>query len=460
MGREIPELPKGWTPPSVRTEEIREYRFQLITPMFGGGVTAGVNDPSFPIRPTAIRGQLQFWWRATAGAACESPEALRAAQSEIWGDTSRASRVRVRVDEVKACEPSPCASIEWNPRARQGQGGWRIEWLEPFNGRDSALPYALFPFQGELPPPNRNETSKKPPAHCIRNVTFRLTVICPKNIDFAKQIEPAVWAWANFGGLGGRTRRGCGAIFCEDLGPRDFDEFREMWSRHMAESFPAREWPTLGERPLLKIDEKSSDPVAVWNQIVGAFRDFRQGVDFGRNSGQQPGRPGRSRYPEPETIRRVTGKRTSRHSRMPDIPDDAFPRAELGLPIVFHFQQGGQRDSRDRDPSDTVLYPGNDAEGAQRERMASPLILKPLGLRSGSAIRAIPMILRLKTPVLEWVDLRQGNRSLSLPWTTVIRDARLASYLRSPLGGSASGSAIEAFLAFARARHGFTEATR
>jgi CRISPR type III-B/RAMP module RAMP protein Cmr1 len=36
--------------------------------MFGGGVVAREVDETHPIRETSIRGQLQFWWRATAGA--------------------------------------------------------------------------------------------------------------------------------------------------------------------------------------------------------------------------------------------------------------------------------------------------------------------------------------------------------------------------------------------------------
>jgi CRISPR-associated protein Cmr1 len=131
---------------------------------------------------------------------------------------------------------------------------------------------------------------------------------------------------------------------------------------------------------------------------------------------------------------------------MPHIPDDAFPRAELGLPIVFHF--------KDRiDPPDTVLYPGDGPEG-KRERMASPLILKPVALQNG---QFVPVIVQLKTPPLATVDLRQGDTSLRLPGSTRVRDPQLGSYQGSPLQGrSTSGSAIEAFLAYARSQ-GFEE---
>jgi len=444
--KNIPPCPQA--PGIVESENVRVYAIDLVTPMFGGGVSSGVNDPCLPIRPTSIRGQLQFWWRATVGAQYATKQDLRAAQSAIWGDTTMSSRIQVHIDGVKHSKPAPCAFIEWDQRARGGQGLWRTHWQDPFNGRDSALPYLLFPFQGKTPPPNRDATVTTPPASCIREASFRLTLKWQGDIDFVKQIEPAIWAWANFGGLGSRTRRGCGSILCKALAPKNLDDLKVAWQRFMAESFPLRDWPTLADKVLQRTNENLGDPILVWDYVIGKFRRFRQGLGFGRNQGQQTNRPGRSRYPEPETIRRVMNQRLNEHPRQAEIPDDAFPRAEFGLPIVFHFQSGH--------PDDTVLYPDNDSAGKKRERMASPLILKPLTLQSG---KAIPLILQLRTHSLTGVDLRHRDRSIPLPTTTTVRDPKLARYPNSPLAGSSTGSAIEAFLAFASSE-GFTEVNR
>ena len=444
MPREIPDCPKK---PNPTAEPGHGYEIKLITPMFGGGVEPRVNDPSFPIRPTAIRGQLQFWWRATVGAQYQTKAELRAAQSEVWGSTDRASRVQVLVEDVQASEPVPCASIKWDPGARRGQGGWRTIWQAPFDGQNSALPYALFPFQGETPTPNRNAAVTAPPAACIHDASFRLILRCPNNLW--AQVEPAVWAWVNFGGLGGRTRRGCGAILCKKLAPSDHARLAEQLNRFAPHQSNVREWPTVADSVLLRTVDPPDDPILVWDWLISRFRHFRQGVGFARNPGQQPNRPGRSRYPEPESIRRATNQRSGQHARLTHIPDDAFPRAELGLPIVFHYQGQGE-------PPDTVLYPSNGSDGKRRERMASPLILKPLALENG---KAIPLILRLKAPPLTGVDLRRGDASLAIPPTTVTSDARFSTYRDSPLAGSTSGSALEAFLAFARTE-GFTEVTQ
>jgi CRISPR-associated protein Cmr1 len=408
-----------------------------------------VNDLMFPIRPTAIRGQLEFWWRATVGAQYRTIAELRAAQSDIWGSTERASRVDVLVDNVQAGEPTPCARIEWNPRARQGQGAWRINWQAPFNGQGSSLPYALFPFQGEAPPPNQNATIDVPPATCIQQASFRLVIQCPK--DLWPQVEPAVDAWVNFGGLGGRTRRGCGAVFCRKLAPKDRNDLIRLCEPFVLNAAAPRDWPTLAAAILVGGEQPNA--IAAWDHVIERFRQFRQGIGLGRNQGQQQNRPGRSRFPEPDTIRRITKKWKSNHT--PQCATDGFPRAEFGLPIVFHF-----KDDRAGDPPDTVLYPSNGSDGKPRERMASPLILKPLALANG---KVVPLILRLKTPDLTGVDLRQKvqgqEQSLSLPNPTQIRDAALGGYTNSPLARSPNGSALEAFLAFARSE-GFEEVTR
>ncbi|MFZ4795576.1 MAG: type III-B CRISPR module RAMP protein Cmr1, partial [Blastocatellia bacterium] len=369
-----------------------------------------------PIRPTAIRGQLQFWWRATIGAQYDNKEELRKEQSAVWGDTSRASPVQVRVEVID-------------------KGNHQRFLASSF--KHTALPYVLFPFQGDL----------ANPAQFVKDTKFQLIVSWTKDIDFAKQVEPAIWAWVNFGGLGSRTRRGCGAIFCQQLAPRDTEDLMSAWQQFLPEPFPTREWPTLAERILTNQNQDSA--INAWDWVIDLFSHFRQGKGKGRNPGQQSSRPGRSRYPEAETIRTIPGMPPSKHPRLTYIPNDAFPRAEFGLPIVFHFQGNGE-------PPETTLYPDNDASGQERERMASPLILKPLGLQNG---KSIPLILHLKTTELTGVDLRHKKVSKTLPSTTVIRDRRLSNYFNSPLADSPNGSAIEAFLAFARAE-GFSEVKR
>jgi CRISPR-associated protein Cmr1 len=55
-----------------------------------------------------------------------------------------------------------------------------------------------------------------------------------------------------------------------------------------------------------------------------------------------------------------------------------FPRAAFGLPIVFHF-----KDEKIGDPYDTIL------QGRDYERLASPLILRPLACADGAVGLAV-----------------------------------------------------------------------
>jgi CRISPR-associated protein Cmr1 len=430
------DIPGCPTKPSPTSAGEHGYQIELITPMFGGGVKPRVNDPSFPIRPTAIRGQLQFWWRATVGAQYETLRELRVAQSEVWGSTERASRVQVGVENPHVGEPAPCARFEAD---RNNPSKFRSmpSWNSPFN--NTSLPYALFPFQGQLADGRRQIEAE--PASCVTTASFRLILRCPDNLW--PQVEPALWAWVNFGGLGCRTRRGCGAIRCKDFSPGNATDAEEVLTQRVPRYSVVRDWPTIADNVLVRTCDPPGDPVQVWDWTIGLFKYFRQGENFARDTG-----PGRSRYPEPETIRKIKYDPANpwRHGRLSHIPNDAFPRAELGLPIVFHFKPPNE-------PPDTVLYPSNSANGQRRERMASPLILKPLALANG---KAIPLILRLKAPPLTGVDLREGDISLTLPPSAVIRGAALATYKDSPVAAPPNGSALEAFVELALLE-GFTK---
>jgi len=422
--KDIPVCPK---PPAARPSGRveKKYSISLITPLFGGGAEPGRPDEDFPIRGTAIRGQLEFWWRATRGAGFADHKSLFARHAEIWGTTEKASPVKLSIHDTTASQLKRCA--HYTPR-KDGQ----------------ALPYALFPFQGQLSN-DRKTVSAEPaqyPAQYIEKASFTLKLSYPEKLE--DDVQAAVQAWVNFGGVGARTRRGCGALFCKEFAPKDINDL-EPWFRDNFKlgSGEARPWPTIPGSVFVRNQEET--PIDAWKRVVGLLQSLRQGVKFGRSPGAG-GHPGRSHWPEPETIRAITRTRSREHSRLTHVPDDAFPRAEFGLPIVFHFKDKG-------DPPDTVLYPSDGPNGEPRERMASPLILKPLALANG---KAVPLILRLVTPPLTGVVLKQGSKRLPLPSTTVVRDKRLAGYPCSPLSASATGSAIEAFLCHARS-NGFRE---
>ncbi|GHS91121.1 type III-B CRISPR module RAMP protein Cmr1 [Planctomycetales bacterium] len=370
--------------------EKKEYTIQVVTPLFGGGVEAGKNDPDMLIRAASIRGHLRFWWRATRGAEYSSVDKMRAAESDIWGSTEKPSEIGVRV------------KIENNGKVFA-------------NGQPA---YALFPFQ-------ENRRLNKPAKTGIEGIKFTLTLTYPKEWARWHEVEIALWAWVNFGGIGARTRRGCGALFCAGLAFRKF-------------SLPKKYRLLLGK-------EKTSATTA-WNDIIEIYKSFRQ-APHGRNGSQ-----GRSLWNEPDAIRKITGKTSKRHQEnFPAKPaQTVFPRAEFGLPIIFHF-----KDQREGDPGDTELLPF--IKDGSADRMSSPLILKPLALDNN---KFVPAALLLNDHPLEKVILKKSGTETPFP-------VRLpaAAYDKSPLknrapNGSALAGALAGFRKFLTGKeNNFTEVT-
>ncbi len=434
--------------------ENRTYDLQVITPIFGGGVEAGVNDPVTLIRPSSIRGHLRFWWRATRGARCDTIKDLLKREGEIWGTTDNPSPVCIGAAIEDHDDPSECASYKWDKTLRHGEGGYRLKWSSPFDSRNSPLPYVLFPFQGKAPDSNE----PKEPSKMTKSARFKLTVHFPTSNDdnLEKDVEASIWAWVNFGGIGARSRRGCGALYCEESKPYDKDftpsdcaNFKEWLTgriHHYDLALPlsSSKWPTLGKVYLHHKDSPNS--ISKWEECISLMKELRQGVDLGRDSGSG-GRPGRSRWPEPESVRNIALKQTEMKNRPRNwhptdtrMPDIAFPRAEFGMPIIIEIRGEGLK---------PTLQPSKD-----HDRMASPLVLRPIKFSNG---RFASMIIKLETTPLQSAYLKPGKNDLKDGYPiseSEISDPGRSAFSHSPRHKfCAKGcSALNAFASFAHSR--------
>ena len=392
----------------------------MVTPMFGGGFKAREPDPDNPVRATAVRGHLQFWWRAThsTSAGMNSRE-LFGEQEKIWGSTSQKSKVSVVVEDVRLGSSKLCAV--WNQRE---DGRFRLHWLNDFEGtpqKPNPLQYVVFPFQGTDPA----KADPTAPANYLQKTSFRLRVSFEPN--HRPEVERSLRAWINFGGLGSRTRRGCGSLFADKWSfsspQKALDWLKANCSSHV------QSWSTLSG--CLLFGEPRLDPMTAWKSAIRPFQLFRQGEGIGRNQGKEHNRPGRSRFPEPETIRQLVGPSDPKHQKLGHPL--GFPRAEFGMPIIVHFQSGS-------DPKDTTILPENG-----EERMASPLILKAMAT---GLDEACPIILRLNTRLPDRVALK-GARGIHPESTKLpVRSNQFGQITNSPMAGHSS--ALEGFLAFAK----------
>ncbi|MCA0352078.1 MAG: type III-B CRISPR module RAMP protein Cmr1 [Chloroflexi bacterium] len=378
--------------------ETRSYK--LITPLFGGGIEAGVNDPITPIRASGIRGQLRFWWRAIRGGGYSSIDDLRAKEAEIWGSANTNSdskknrqlfrSVQINVTEVihtqnekKKYEITPYEVIK-----KDGKYSVTIT-------RNNPIPrYAVFPLQPtteeaqEIKDNKQDKRIKK----LTHNIHFDLEITYHESFEL--EIQSALWAWETFGGVGGRTRRGFGSIKRLDnlTYPKTIKDFRQ-WLIKNFENYSVLTY--LHEKlPQLNINNpirfmifyktKKQGLFGMWRDLIEQLKYFRQAKNT----------DGTSLWPEPNQIRRITKQYLKHHN-----PDNvqanpqykiikAFPRAQFGLPIIFQFKGNRYGSNRkDLDPRPTTLGLVNPNDSTKdNERLASPLILKTFQCTNGDSI--------------------------------------------------------------------------
>ena len=426
----------------------RRYSIQVITPIFGGGIRAGEYDPVTPIRPSSIRGHLRSWWRATTGEKFENSARLFNREGEIWGTADSPSPVTIRVIQPDSASLGQRKASDFY--GFQNKYGPESYVLFPARDKGHPLLKEGFSFQLKICWPKLDKLQHLREIENYRLRKEKKPLKAEKIDDICLDVEAAVWAWTNFGGIGSRTRRGCGALFCQETAPRDIAGLGK-WYRKKLDDYgiiqqQVRDWPTMPDNIL--IGSTVGKPIDQWAEAIEVMRAFRQGVGVGRNPGSSGGArmPGRSRWPEPEAIRSLTRARLSKHQRLAAIPEDAFPRAEFGLPIVFHFKDGQDKKesfSEFRDPPESELYP------AGSKRMASPVILRPLAFGDGR--RAVPLIMRLVTKPLTEIELKVRGETIHSAGPEEIRGKRLAEYRSSPMSGlTEDGSALEAFVNFAK----------
>ena len=347
---------------------VESYQITVVTPMFGGGYEPGKVDENRPVRESTIRGQLRFWWRATRGAAFASAYELRKREAEIFGDTSCPSRVKIWLGK----EPkTDCLKT----------GFWGFP------------KYVLYSTGSEL------EQAKRKAVELTSGHTFLLNVEY-KQTDIMMEVEAALWAWINFGGIGSRTRRGCGSLYCKKFSPQEaevtgqnfwnwFDKKTNEYQLTILDKEQSREWPTLSSK--IKVRSHSTSLKSNWDKAVEAYRLYRRRANK-KNNFQKPGR---SFWPEADSIRLITGKAHPLHkNRFPeDKPEKlvACPRTQFGLPIVFQFKGRAEGE-----PDPTQLVPKG------KDRLSSPIILKPLACNAKEGIGIIAV---LNQPVLTSVEL-------------------------------------------------------
>ena len=383
------------TPPAAigrrrRTDDTRTYRF--LTYVMGGGVQVKdhvkLRDEVTPIRAASIRGQLRFWWRACNPSGCTTVEQLRQREGEIWGTTSQPSQVVVEVLE----QPGTPASVDvYEYKANDRLGS--VSGMEK-------IAYGAFPLQPSREAQRERWGRGKPGTLSDYGTkTFKVRFSYPAKIE--ADVTTALWAWETFGGLGARTRRGFGAITRVDASRSLAQIERELQA--VRSSVRISGVPSLSGSRLATARTSATSSLGAWKNTLEVLQALRQGVNLGRNRSLNGKPAGRSRWPEPDEIRRLTGKAALRHSK-PTVTVERFPRASFGLPIVFHFEA-----HREGDPNFNPLQ----IHPVGSDRFPSSLILRPLP--DGSRFWPAALALSIETPEIVLTYGEENKTPVNVP---------------------------------------------
>lgn len=375
--------------PNIITQ-TRTYK--LITPLFGGGAKTQKPDEVTTVRATEVRGHLRFWWRATRGGMFDgSLEKMKAEEERIWGSAAQKGKKgysEVRVNILNASKDNELKTQKVKDKTLHISDP-RTDWG-----------YISFPLK-------EDKEKNKPAGSVWKTVSFTLEISFPKNLE--EDIESALWAWETFGGIGGRTRRGFGALGLSEKTVNGKKSEFSLFSYENAEKEIKEklknhtgDWdkntPHLSFKSKMKVIKvTSSNADDVWRALIVQYQNFRQ---------KRHKKLGKSLWPEANELRRRLGIPMN---WKPDEVEDAkliekFPRSAFGLPLLMHLPEDG-------DVTFTIQGKPDPKTGKKYERLSSMLILKPVACENN---KAIGLALVLDAPImpphgLEIKELTKNN---------------------------------------------------
>ncbi len=374
----LPDLPEPRSRRFLGGNETTSFDIQLktVTPILGGGYRARELDDVDIIRVPTIRGHLRFWWRALYAHKHRGSEELYKAECKLWGgaggedDEAGKSKVELRIKNKKELYARKDSYID--------SSKVHTYTSKKKDFKETVGSYALW-------------VAQEPHADRYKEgLVFELYVRTP--IEHLKQVRNTIKAWILFGGYGSRTRRGLGSLTVNiDTKNKDKEKETEDINRWLPKEATKKainglfdgldpldaEGDFEGDTPklpgaLLYVGSNPSNAESSWVKALNKLKAFRQGRGFAREQGDQ--RPGRSRWPEADKIRRLTSRIRAHTPRFNS--ECYWPRAGFGLPIGGQFVTSR---GREEDEPGNFLIKWRDDEDSH-DRLASPLILKPLTL--------------------------------------------------------------------------------
>jgi CRISPR-associated protein Cmr1 len=243
--------------------------------------------------------------------------------------------------------------------------------------------YFLFPFREQ-------REQNIPAAVGRRQVSFQLRLMLDASLSEAQRAEvrTALKAWIAFGGVGARTRRGCGALTVlgnnanQWLPPtQGLAEWLEMPSNAASD----HDWTTLAGAQGIVVPTAS--PEDAWRELGRFWARFRKG-HFPQSYSPMSGGKWRD-------YRQVLCQLRNQGNTL------RLAKPFLGLPIIYQKIKGARN----------LCFTGT-LEPVGSRRMASPVILKPIALQGG---RFGALIVVMQAPKPDKIRIGDKEYTLAAP---------------------------------------------
>jgi CRISPR-associated protein Cmr1 len=350
------------------------FKVQVVTPLFSGG-TATV----FDVRPSAIKGQLRFWFRAMMGGVLGGDwREVKRLEGKVFGDAEQASKFIIRVNAHHFI------SKEFNFGRKEDSG---IHYLGyGFSKTEKTLPKKY------ISPDDPNSQF---------NILFSFK---DEDEDIKSLCIASLWLLVNFGGLGARTRRGFGGVEVIDVKgslpselqtifkkPTNIEEISGYFKNNLNKiktifsKYSEINTKITSSQPLFSVISSNYWSLKILNNDFSSWRKAMNwiGLKFKKFREDHLKKPhiiytkkGKLQYyvsKDYDEVKKFFGSKNSINLKLPIF----------GLPIQFRFGSLGGRKVRVR--------------GSKHERRASPLFIRVFKLEE----KYLPLIIKFKSQFLE-----------------------------------------------------------
>ena len=331
------------------------FNFEVVTPMFIGGASP---NGEAEIRPPSIKGLLRWWFRALGGS--------KEWEARLFGATGRESsksRMRLKVTP----------GLRFNVKEVKA---------ERFNGELGYLGYGPIGWDREA----RGMVNQRPFIDPESIFSLQIDIINTEETDYYALLL-SIWALANLGGIGSRSRRGWGSVRIIEASEEEylqwnFDSSEEFY-RYLPEffnkvkkvfgTFPEfSEYTAFSLKSQIVIGEELVDWKKALSGIGRKIIDFRERKYY-HDIKRLMEKAGRNPNGLPSSWNATAGKEDNTQY------DSPVPKAIFGLPN--NYMSRTRRGDKDRSPQypwqisvNAVQIYGSKSE--EIDRRASPLLIK------------------------------------------------------------------------------------